>query len=125
MFYISHKVIAILWFISLIVHAENFLYWFAGPAKIFCMEKGYMAYKIWKNKSTVKLVYTHENVIITVNWELHVKGSRIYNTVLLVTHIMCSYTGDSNRPIYCPLKYKKRQICILVYTYFRWTEFRE
>ena len=103
MFYVSHKVIAILWFISLIVHAENFLYWFAGPATIFCMEKGYMVYKIWKNKSAVKLVSTHENVIMTVNWELHNKGSRIYNTVLLVTHIMRSYTGDSNRPIYWPL----------------------
>ena len=50
-----------------------------------------MVYKIWKNKSTVKLVSTHENVIMTVNWELHNKGSRIYNTVLLVTHIMAIY----------------------------------
>ena len=62
-----------------------------------------MVYKIWKNKSTVKLVSTHENVIMTVNWELHNKGSRIYNTVLLVTHIMRAYTGDSYRPIYWPL----------------------
>ena len=62
-FYVSHKVVGILWFVALIIHAKSFILWFAGPAIVFLLEKlYYFIYKIIRQQSTVEYVASHENV---------------------------------------------------------------
>lgn len=61
-FYVSHKVMALLWYISLIIHSKHFIYWFIGPAVLFVIEKLHVVYIIVKKKSVIESVSTHENV---------------------------------------------------------------
>lgn len=62
LFYITHKVFAILWYISLLVHAKNFIYWVIGPGVLFILERMLHIYVIVKNRSQVEFVSTHDNV---------------------------------------------------------------
>ncbi|KAF6035942.1 NOX5 [Bugula neritina] len=67
-FYISHKVLLLLWYITLLCHAKMFIYWLMFPGTLLVFEKIRTLYTMYQNRSVVELASTHDNVTI-----LHIK----------------------------------------------------